>query len=942
MMGGAPGQMMLPRGQHPPQMGGMPPSQPPQWAPHGAGGPPQPGQHPASMAGGAPPSDLPEGLQAKLGKMTTAEIHQKVMAMLGGPPKPPSPPPGIAREDIIPSLTLLEPPAPPPEAQQQQQKAQEIPAAQFTLPPKTPYLPPSAREALAQALGTSPRVLTPTTSNEPLSTVDVDKMKDQHIMEHQMPLEMREEPKRHAGFKITTSRPLLKGGVKLRGAHMDCQTPSRSTNSGFQEEAVDFIPTDNCIDLEDDSSSSDSSDSDIDAETEGGFPKLSQKKTPSPKTKSKKADKKRKSSPSKVASPKPSPTVSSSSDSSDDDDIISAVTIAAKKSTTEINDSDSDTPVIIDTPAKTPAKPPQMPTDFKTPTSAAKPSTPQANNFETPPAMGSEFNASFYTPDPKTPNTSVTTISPDTSFNADTSTPAAAAVETTTTDPPRPTPRFGEVPVVLPKEPEKPKEPTPPPVNKKLTISGYMTSPAASPARRDNKRDWYQLHEKFVKMCEQSNAEVCLVGDSLVNGLARYPRVWNKYFKPFQALNFGIGGDRTEHVLWRVENGEVPKKIKYAVIHCGTNNIDKNRPQDIANGIISIGLTFQDTRPGTRVIIHGLLPRDLDAKSHRRQKIRELNSMLKLMCEREDMPLFLYAEPDSGFLQENGQLNEGMYYHDCLHLVEPGDDKLANTIYQAIIKLQKEVKEAEVLELAKKQAAAQLTRVRGEAPIDKKRKRTHSSEREEREWKRKKEEKERRSSQRSSRTPEKERSRDRSASRTRQNEVTLSRGGEQASSRPAPTPAQSRELQRLIQSIEQNMAQLERDTTMSDFDKDLARHFLLQKKKTLLEKGNGEYRKPKDGEEPPAQPASVSSSKPTSYEEARQQSQSSARGRSRSPPRGSSEYSSSTQFSDNKHSSEKMKNMLGSFQKSKQTYSTVNRNQQQNNYGSDRSRKPYY
>ena len=60
---------------------------------------------------------------------------------------------------------------------------------------------------------------------------------------------------------------------------------------------------------------------------------------------------------------------------------------------------------------------------------------------------------------------------------------------------------------------------------------------------RDNKHGWYEEHEKFVAIATRSLSSVLLVGDSLVNGLSRYHRVWSKYFEPLRALNFGVGGD---------------------------------------------------------------------------------------------------------------------------------------------------------------------------------------------------------------------------------------------------------------------------------------------------------------------------------------------------------------------------------------------------------------
>ena len=83
---------------------------------------------------------------------------------------------------------------------------------------------------------------------------------------------------------------------------------------------------------------------------------------------------------------------------------------------------------------------------------------------------------------------------------------------------------------------------TPPKILKRQ-LTGYCMSLASSPRGRDNKHGWYEKHEKLVAITAGSLSSVLLIGDSLVNGLARYHRVWSKYFKPLHALNFGVGGD---------------------------------------------------------------------------------------------------------------------------------------------------------------------------------------------------------------------------------------------------------------------------------------------------------------------------------------------------------------------------------------------------------------
>ena len=71
------------------------------------------------------------------------------------------------------------------------------------------------------------------------------------------------------------------------------------------------------------------------------------------------------------------------------------------------------------------------------------------------------------------------------------------------------------------------------------------------------------------------------------------------------ALNFDIGGDRTEHVIWRVNNLSFPASIKYIIIHCGANNIKFNNPIDMANGISngSLVLVFFPDAKNFRVFV---------------------------------------------------------------------------------------------------------------------------------------------------------------------------------------------------------------------------------------------------------------------------------------------------------------------------------------------------
>ena len=75
------------------------------------------------------------------------------------------------------------------------------------------------------------------------------------------------------------------------------------------------------------------------------------------------------------------------------------------------------------------------------------------------------------------------------------------------------------------------------------------------------------------------------------------------------ALSLGIGRDRAEHIIWRVDNLSFPVSIKYVVIHCGTNNIKFNNPTDIAHGILCVYFIIQSKLPNMHIIVTGLFPR---------------------------------------------------------------------------------------------------------------------------------------------------------------------------------------------------------------------------------------------------------------------------------------------------------------------------------------------
>ena len=98
---------------------------------------------------------------------------------------------------------------------------------------------------------------------------------------------------------------------------------------------------------------------------------------------------------------------------------------------------------------------------------------------------------------------------------------------------------------------------------------------ATNPVPRDAK--WVKRHEGFVQEAQNGGIEILFLGDSITDFWRnRGSNVWNQYYAPRHAANFGISGDRTQHLLWRIDHGELDGiHPKVVVLMIGTNNTGK-------------------------------------------------------------------------------------------------------------------------------------------------------------------------------------------------------------------------------------------------------------------------------------------------------------------------------------------------------------------------------
>ena len=122
------------------------------------------------------------------------------------------------------------------------------------------------------------------------------------------------------------------------------------------------------------------------------------------------------------------------------------------------------------------------------------------------------------------------------------------------------------------------------PYNSKLfKLSRYGRRPTTRPQPRPSKMDINRVIKAHAEGQHGIPPTLALYGASITQGLLRDKEVWKTYFEARGTINLGVGGDRTQHVLQRVEDIDLPATVECIVIHCGTNNLMNSQPSDIAS-----------------------------------------------------------------------------------------------------------------------------------------------------------------------------------------------------------------------------------------------------------------------------------------------------------------------------------------------------------------------
>ncbi|MCD6174438.1 MAG: GDSL family lipase [Planctomycetes bacterium] len=206
------------------------------------------------------------------------------------------------------------------------------------------------------------------------------------------------------------------------------------------------------------------------------------------------------------------------------------------------------------------------------------------------------------------------------------------------------------------------------------------TNPAVQPVPRPEKW-WNKRHAMINEWVKPGDTELLFVGDSITHAWEGQGALWNERFGQWKPVNAGISGDRTEHVLWRLENGNVDGiSPKLAVVMIGTNNSpgDYNTAEQIAQGVETVVCTLRTKLPQTKVLVLAIFPRG----SAEQRKSKTVNGTYnsqwakndranKLIEQLADGKMIHFLSINKAFLDDEGILTREIMF-DLLHLTPKG------------------------------------------------------------------------------------------------------------------------------------------------------------------------------------------------------------------------------------------------------------------------------
>jgi len=237
------------------------------------------------------------------------------------------------------------------------------------------------------------------------------------------------------------------------------------------------------------------------------------------------------------------------------------------------------------------------------------------------------------------------------------------------------------------------------PVATPQTTPGTSTAPAtarllvedptkASPARSNAggtiNNGWVNRHNGFVTTAKAAAAgtvpiDLYMEGDSITDfWKSRFAANWNRNLGGWKPADFGISGDRTQNLLYRIENGELdgvnPKVI---VLNIGTNNLawnatyGMNTVEDTVKGVKAVIDALQAKAPKAKILLIGIMPRNDTGKTPPEiwQNICKANEQIAKFADDKTIK---FVNLNDKMADKDGKLFPGIMGSDNLHPADKG------------------------------------------------------------------------------------------------------------------------------------------------------------------------------------------------------------------------------------------------------------------------------
>ena len=187
----------------------------------------------------------------------------------------------------------------------------------------------------------------------------------------------------------------------------------------------------------------------------------------------------------------------------------------------------------------------------------------------------------------------------------------------------------------------------------------FGANSAVVPVARTN-ADWISRHESMNQKAKQGHIDLIYVGDSIVEHFNNQGKeVWDHYYAGRNALNLGIGGDRTEHVLWRLDHGNIDGLApKLAIVMIGQNNGGRNTGEEIGEGVTAIVQKIRTKLPNTKILLLGIFQRR-EKPTPERAVLARANEIASKLAD--DKHIF-YVDINSVFVRPDGTISKSLMY----------------------------------------------------------------------------------------------------------------------------------------------------------------------------------------------------------------------------------------------------------------------------------------